>query len=357
MAVQRLHHHRAMFVAKRVDFVEVARDQRRRHQLRKVHHKHLFRRVAHGGGVVHYQRLRMQPFEQMRRGDISEVERRVLPQQDDVEGRKRFAAWLAKGEMIADFVTHRQRLHRRHQFLALQGKFIGRVVGQPVPALLCFQQQREGRIAADVDARDRVHLDGDFSGPARFSAFAPDYSGIGPIVDLRFKRSGNRVRQDNASRRKNNQITPDDCRIFPHSFMDWPRLAKQGRPRPLRPATWRRYWLFLSLASHFRLRRGDEYGLPHCRRSERRAIVDCDHWSRQPPAPQSSTRLSVNAAPRKPNSISPVSSKDLQRFGARPHLHYRDRLVSSCAPVKIFYCAFRRPPAVIPASKPRRHDR
>jgi hypothetical protein len=28
--------------------------------------------------------------------------------------------------------------------------------------------------------------------------------------------------------------------------MDWPRLAKQGH----RFATWRRYWLFLSLASH-----------------------------------------------------------------------------------------------------------
>jgi hypothetical protein len=30
-----------------------------------------------------------------------------------------------------------------------------------VAALLRFQEQREGRIAADVDARDGVHLDGD----------------------------------------------------------------------------------------------------------------------------------------------------------------------------------------------------
>ena len=59
MAVQRLHHDRAVLVAKRVDLVEVARDQRRRHQLRKIHHEQLFRRVAHAGRIVHHQRLRM----------------------------------------------------------------------------------------------------------------------------------------------------------------------------------------------------------------------------------------------------------------------------------------------------------
>ena len=45
--------------------------------------------------------------------------------------------------------------------LAPQREFVGRVIGQPMAALLRLQQQREGGIAADVDARDRVHLDGD----------------------------------------------------------------------------------------------------------------------------------------------------------------------------------------------------
>ena len=63
--------------------------------------------------------------------------------------------------MIAGLVAHGQRLHRRHQFLAAQRELVRRVIGKRVAALLRFQQQREGRIAADVDARDGVHLDGD----------------------------------------------------------------------------------------------------------------------------------------------------------------------------------------------------
>ena len=112
-------------------------------------------------GIVHDQRLGVDALEEMRRGDVGEVERRVLPQQDDVEGFERFALRLAEREMIADLVAHGEQLHRRHQFLAAQRELVRRVIGKAVAALLRFQQQREGRIAADVDARDGVHLDGD----------------------------------------------------------------------------------------------------------------------------------------------------------------------------------------------------
>ena len=112
------------------------------------------------------------PFEKMRRGDVGEVERRVLPQQDDVECGKRLAPRLAEGEVIAGLVAHGEKLDRRHQLLALQRELVGRVVGQPVAALLRFQQQREGRIAADVDARDGVHLDGDVQFHAGVRKFA-----------------------------------------------------------------------------------------------------------------------------------------------------------------------------------------
>ena len=85
MAVQRLHHHGAVLVAEGVDLVEIARDQGRRHQLRKIHHEQLFRRIADAGGIVHHQRLGMDALEDMRRGDVGEIERRILPQQHDIE--------------------------------------------------------------------------------------------------------------------------------------------------------------------------------------------------------------------------------------------------------------------------------
>ena len=58
LAVERLHHDVAVLGAERLDLGEVARDQRRRHQVGKFHHEHLFRRVAHLRRVVDHQRLR-----------------------------------------------------------------------------------------------------------------------------------------------------------------------------------------------------------------------------------------------------------------------------------------------------------
>ena len=57
----------------------------------------------------------MDALEQMRRGDVGEVERRVLPQQHHVERGQRRAPRLAEREVIADLVAHGQHLHRRHQ--------------------------------------------------------------------------------------------------------------------------------------------------------------------------------------------------------------------------------------------------
>src|SRR2546429_590179 len=76
---------------------------------------------------------------EMRRGDVGEIERRVLPQQDDVECRKRLAPRLAHREMIAGLIAHGERLYRRDQLLAAQRKLVRRVIGKPVAALLRFQ--------------------------------------------------------------------------------------------------------------------------------------------------------------------------------------------------------------------------
>ncbi len=97
----------------------------------------------------------MDAFQEMGRGDVGEVERRVLPQQHDVEAVERLALRLAEREVIADLVAHGELLHRRHQLLAVQRQLVRRVVGNAVAALLRLEQQRKGGIAADVDARDR----------------------------------------------------------------------------------------------------------------------------------------------------------------------------------------------------------
>ncbi len=85
MAAQRLHDDHAVLVAERIDLGEVARDQRRRHQLREIHHEQLLRRVAHAGRVVDHKGVRMDALQIARRGDVGEIERRILPQQHDIE--------------------------------------------------------------------------------------------------------------------------------------------------------------------------------------------------------------------------------------------------------------------------------
>ena len=53
----------------------------------------------------------MDALQQMRGGDVGEVERRVLPQQHHVERGERDALAFAEREMVARLVAHLQRLH------------------------------------------------------------------------------------------------------------------------------------------------------------------------------------------------------------------------------------------------------
>ena len=67
----------------------------------------------------------------------------------------------AEREMVADDIAHDERPHRGRDFTVPHGELGGRVIGQRIGAVLRFQQQRECRVAADVDPFDRIHLDGD----------------------------------------------------------------------------------------------------------------------------------------------------------------------------------------------------
>ena len=135
--------------------------KRRRHQVGKFGDEDFLRRVAHMGRIVDHQRPGMDALEHVRRGDIGEVERRILAQQHHVEGREIDVPRLAQREMVARDIAHLERPHRGRHFAVAQRQPVGRVIGQRVAARLRFQQQREGRIAADIDPLDRVHLHGD----------------------------------------------------------------------------------------------------------------------------------------------------------------------------------------------------
>src|SRR6266540_4020911 len=66
--------------------------------------------------------------------------------------------------MVAGLIANFERLHRRDHRRAPQRQPVRRVIGDGVAAFLCFQQQREGGIPADVDPLDRVHLHGNVQG-------------------------------------------------------------------------------------------------------------------------------------------------------------------------------------------------
>ena len=69
--------------------------------------------------------------------------------------------------MIALLVADRDPLDRRAHAAVAHGETIGRVVVLRVAAALALQHQGKRRIAADVDPRDVVHLEGDFQRHAR----------------------------------------------------------------------------------------------------------------------------------------------------------------------------------------------
>ena len=98
----------------------------------------------------------------MRRGDVAKVEGRVLPHQHDVRLRAEIEAHrFAEREVIADHPLHRHRMRARPDPAVAIVQVLRAVMEQPVAARLCGQHQREGRIARDVQALERVHLDGD----------------------------------------------------------------------------------------------------------------------------------------------------------------------------------------------------
>ena len=98
-------------------------------------------------------------LEQMRGGDVSEIERRVLAQQHHVEFGQLGAPRLAASVKWSPATSRTLSCSTVANTLAVeQRQPVGRVIGELVAALLRLQQQREGGIALDVDPLDRIHL-------------------------------------------------------------------------------------------------------------------------------------------------------------------------------------------------------
>ncbi len=142
--------------------VEPAGDQRRRHELGIVEHEQLFGRVADGGGVVDHQSLVLDPFEQVGRGDVGEIEGRILPHQHhvgvlaDVERHD-----VAEGEMIAGDRPDSDGAGRRGDAAIAVAQVARGIMIEPMAACLRGEHQGEGRVACDLDRLHGVHLDGD----------------------------------------------------------------------------------------------------------------------------------------------------------------------------------------------------
>jgi hypothetical protein len=101
------------------------------------------------------------PLQHVGGRDVGEVERRILAQQDHVELGECDPPRFSERDVIAHNIAHFDRLDGGKYLRSALGQLRRAVIAQPVTALLRFEQQSEGRIAADVDPVDRVHLNGD----------------------------------------------------------------------------------------------------------------------------------------------------------------------------------------------------
>ena len=81
-----------------------------------------------------------------------------------VELRQILLALMRQPVMGARLVLDREAVAERDELAVAEREVVRRVVEHVVAAPLRFEQEGEGGIAPDIDALDRVHLEGDFEG-------------------------------------------------------------------------------------------------------------------------------------------------------------------------------------------------
>ena len=100
----------------------------------------------------------------MRGGDVGHVEGRVLAEMHHVELRQILLALMRQPVMVAGLSSTVRLWPSAIELAVAEREIVRRVVEHVVAAPLRFEQEGEGRIAPDIDALDRVHLEGDFEG-------------------------------------------------------------------------------------------------------------------------------------------------------------------------------------------------
>ena len=128
--------------------------------------------------IVDDQRPRVDALKNVSCRNIGEIERRVLPQQHDVEVGEVDEPSLAETRVIALNVLDRKRFRHGLDARAVEPQTIGRVIENAMAARLGFEEKRKGRIARDADALDRVHLHGDGKGHWRSSGKGQSISSL-----------------------------------------------------------------------------------------------------------------------------------------------------------------------------------
>ena len=106
----------------------------------------------------------MDALQQMRGGDVGHVEGRVLAEMHHVELRQILLALMRQPVMVAGLVLDGEAVAERDELAVAEREIVRRVIEHVVAAPLRFEQEGEGGIAPDIDALDRVHLEGDFEG-------------------------------------------------------------------------------------------------------------------------------------------------------------------------------------------------
>ena len=160
--MQRLHDDLFVRGEKFAGDTERAGDRGRRHEAGVIEHPDLLRRVADAGRIVDHQSLALDALEQMRRGDIAEVEGRILAHQHHVGIAAEVDYFgLAGAEMIAGDALHGHRAGHRPEPPVRPAQILGRIMEQPMPARLRAEHDRKAGIALDIDRVQRIHLHGD----------------------------------------------------------------------------------------------------------------------------------------------------------------------------------------------------
>ena len=117
----------------------------------KLGDEDLLRAVAHPGGIVDDQRLRVDALEDVGRRDVVHVEGRILAQQHDVHLRE-VGAHGSPSEKWSPLTSRTSSGLDAGEDLAVgERQAVGRVVEERVAAPLRLQRQREAGVAGNGD--------------------------------------------------------------------------------------------------------------------------------------------------------------------------------------------------------------